>query len=272
MHLSEPFIRRPVATTLLTLALALSGLFAFPLLPVAPLPQVDFPTIAVRASLPGASPETVAATLARPLERRLMFGLGLASLLSVPVFKAVTHLPVFLGILFGLGVLWTAGDLLHRGKPDEEREPLCIANSLKRIDLSAVVFFVGILLAVATLQHSGVLAALAGWLDRAIGRLDAIVLLIGLVSAVVDNVPMIAASIGMYPLAAYPADSFLWEFLAYAAGTGGSILIIGSAAGVAAMSVERIAFFWYLRRFSLLALIGYFAGAFAYIAQARLIG
>jgi Na+/H+ antiporter NhaD/arsenite permease-like protein len=204
-------------------------------------------------------------------ERNLMFGLGLASLLSVPVFKAVTHLPPFLGILFGLGILWVVGDLVHRTNDEAKREHMVIANALTRIDLSAVVFFIGILLAVATLEHSHVLSALAHWLDREIGRLDIIVGVIGLISAVVDNVPMVAAAMGMYDMVAHPPDSFLWEFMAYCAGTGGSILIIGSAAGVAAMGIEKIDFLWYARRFSLLALAGYGAGAVTYVVQYPLI-
>jgi Na+/H+ antiporter NhaD/arsenite permease-like protein len=206
-----------------------------------------------------------------PFERNLMFALGVITLLSVPVFKAVTHLPPFLGILFGLGILWTVGDLVHRDKDHHERSRVTIADALTRIDLSAIVFFVGILLAVATLEHAGVLAALAHWLDVEIGRLDVIVLAFGLLSAVVDNVPMVAAAMGMYDIGTHPPDSFLWEFMAYCAGTGGSILIIGSAAGIAAMGAERIGFIWYLRRFAGLALIGYFAGALVYIAQANLI-
>ena len=128
-------------------------------------------------------------------------------------------------------------------------------------------FFIGILLAVATLEHSGVLSGLAVWLDQEIGRLDLIVTAFGLVSAVVDNVPMVAAAIGMYDIGQHPADSFLWEFMAYCAGTGGSILIIGSAAGVAAMGIEKIDFIWYMRRFAPLALAGYFGGALAYVVQ-----
>ena len=205
-------------------------------------------------------------------ERNLMFVLGVATLLAVPVFKAVTHLPPYLGILLGLGVVWAVGDFMHRKKTAEEKEKVTIAHALTRIDMSAITFFIGILLAVATLEHSGVLAGIAGWLDRTIGRLDVIVLVFGLISAVVDNVPMVAAGMGMYPMATYPADSFLWEFMAYCAGTGGSILIIGSAAGVAAMGMERIDFIWYLRRFSLLALIGYLAGAGVYILQQEVIG
>jgi Na+/H+ antiporter NhaD/arsenite permease-like protein len=136
--------------------------------------------------------------------------------------------------------------------------------------MSSVVFFIGILLAVAILEHTHILSSLATWLDRTVGRLDIIVMIIGLVSAVVDNVPLVAASMGMYNLTVYPPDSFLWEFVAYCAGTGGSILIIGSAAGVAAMGLEKIDFFWYVRKISGLALIGYLAGAFLYIVQYRL--
>ena len=199
-----------------------------------------------------------------------MFTLGIAVLLAVPVFKAVTHLPPFLGILFGLGILWTVGDLLNRRNTTLDRPKVTVAGALARIDMSVIVFFVGILLAVAVLEHTGVLAALAAWLDSTVGRLDVIVVLIGLASAVIDNVPMVAAAMGMYSLETYPTDNFLWEFLAYCAGTGGSILIIGSAAGVAAMGIERIGFGWYLRRIAPLALAGYFAGAAVYLLQSTL--
>jgi Na+/H+ antiporter NhaD/arsenite permease-like protein len=137
--------------------------------------------------------------------------------------------------------------------------------------MSAVVFFIGILLAVALLEHAHILSSIAQWLDRTVGRQDVIVMLIGLVSAVVDNVPLVAASMGMYSLTQYPADSFLWEFMAYCAGTGGSILIIGSAAGVAAMGLEKIDFIWYMKKISGLALIGYFAGALFYVIEYRLL-
>ncbi len=200
-------------------------------------------------------------------ERKLMFFLGLGILIVVPVFKAATGLPPFMGILLGLGLLWLVGDLVHRHKDDEAKAPLTLVSALQRIDMSAVLFFVGILLAVATLEHAGLLQAIAQWLDQTVGRQDVIVLLIGLVSAVVDNVPLVAASMGMYSLQQYPADSFLWEFLAYCAGTGGSILIIGSAAGVAAMGLEKIDFFWYARKISGWALLGYLAGAAVYMTQ-----
>jgi Na+/H+ antiporter NhaD/arsenite permease-like protein len=200
-------------------------------------------------------------------ERNVMFFMGLGVLVLVPAFKTITHLPPFMGILFGLGLLWLVGDIVHRNKDDEEKQHLTLAHALMRIDMSSIVFFIGILLAVATLEHSHILNAVATWLDQTIGRQDIIVIIIGLVSAIVDNVPLVAASMGMYDIAQYPADSFLWEFIAYCAGTGGSILIIGSAAGVAAMGLEKIRFGWYVKKISWLALLGYFAGIAAYIVQ-----
>jgi Na+/H+ antiporter NhaD/arsenite permease-like protein len=167
----------------------------------------------------------------------------------------------------GLGLIWLVGDLIHKDKADDEKSQLTLVSALTRIDMSAVLFFAGILLAVATLEHTHILASLAQWLDQQVGRLDIIVIIIGLVSAVVDNVPLVAASMGMYSLEQHPTDSFLWEFLAYCAGTGGSILIIGSAAGVAAMGIEKIDFVWYLKKISLWALLGYLAGAIVYIVQ-----
>jgi NhaD family Na+/H+ antiporter len=200
-------------------------------------------------------------------ERNLMFFLGLGILVAVPAFKTWTHLPPFMGVLFGLGILWLVGDLVHRHKDDEDKMHLSLTHALTRIDMPSIVFFVGILLSVATLEHTHILSDLATWLDLTVGRQDVIVMIIGLVSAIVDNVPLVAASMGMYSLTQYPADSFLWEFLAYCAGTGGSILVIGSAAGVAAMGLERIDFVWYVKKISGLALIGYFSGALVYIVE-----
>ena len=217
-----------------------------------------------RGASEGEGPQTTA------FERNLMFFLGLGVLVAVPVFKTWTHLPPYLGILLGLGLLWLVGDLVHREKADEDKEHLTLVRALSRIDMGSITFFIGILLAVATLEHTHVLANIAQWLDETVGRLDIIVMLIGLVSAVVDNVPLVAASMGMYSLSQYPPDSFLWEFMAYCAGTGGSILIIGSAAGVAAMGLERIDFLWYMRKISLFALLGYLAGAALYILQYQL--
>ena len=204
-------------------------------------------------------------------ERNLMFTLGLSILVLVPAFKTLTGLPPFMGILLGLGLLWMVGDLVHRQEEELRKQRLTLARALTRIDMSSVVFFIGILLAVAVLEHTHILSTIAHWLDRTVGRQDVIVLIIGLVSAVVDNVPLVAASMGMYGLDQYPPDSFLWEFIAYCAGTGGSILVIGSAAGVAAMGMEKIDFVWYMRKISGLALIGYFAGALCYVAQYNLL-
>jgi len=200
-------------------------------------------------------------------EKNLMFFMGLGILVSVPVFKTVTHLPPFMGILFGLGLLWLVGDLIHKKKHDEEKEHFTLVHALTQIDMGSIVFFIGILLAVASLEHSHILTSVAQWLDQTVGRQDVIVTLIGLVSAVVDNVPLVAASMGMYSLTQYPPDSFLWEYMAYCAGTGGSILIIGSAAGVAAMGLEKIDFIWYLKKISWLAALGYFAGAAVYVIE-----
>jgi Na+/H+ antiporter NhaD/arsenite permease-like protein len=222
------------------------------------------PVIAPPRSADDALNETTA------FERNLMFVMGLAILVAVPVFKTVTHLPPFMGILFGLGLLWMVGDLVHRKEEDLRKQRLTLARALTRIDMSSIVFFIGILLSVAVLEHTHILSNIAGWLDHTVGRQDVIVMLIGLVSAVVDNVPLVAASMGMYSLEQYPPDSFLWEFMAYCAGTGGSILIIGSAAGVAAMGLEKIDFIWYVRKISALALLGYVAGAVFYIVEHQL--
>ena len=206
-----------------------------------------------------------------PFEQNFMFAMGLGILVCVPIFKTVTHLPPFMGILFGLGIIWLAGELIHSRKDEEAKEHLTLVRALKQIDMSSIVFFIGILLAVATLEHTHILTNLAGWLNKVVGREDVIVTIIGMASAIVDNVPLVAASMGMYNMAQYPPDSFLWEFMAYCAGTGGSILIIGSAAGVAAMGLEKIHFFWYVKRISGLALVGYFGGIAVYLVQYRLL-
>jgi Na+/H+ antiporter NhaD/arsenite permease-like protein len=208
--------------------------------------------------------------LTSAFERNLIFFLGLGLLIAVPAFKTATHLPPFMGILFALGLLWLVGELIHRDKESRAKRELLPPHALSRIDMSSIVFFVGILLAVAVLEHTHVLTKLAEWLDRAAGRQELIVIALGLLSAIVDNVPLVAATMGMYSLAQYPTDSFLWEFIAYCAGTGGSILIIGSAAGVAAMGLEKIEFFWYVKRISGLAMLGYLGGAATYILQYRM--
>lgn len=204
-------------------------------------------------------------------ERNLMFAVGLGSLVMVPVFKEITHLPPFMGILSGLGVLWLVGELVHREKSDEEKQRLTIVHALARIDMASILFFVGILLAVATLEDTHILTTLATWLNQIIGQQSIIVAVIGVISSIVDNVPLVAASMGMYDMHQFGMDSFLWTFLAFCAGTGGSLLIIGSAAGVAAMGLEKINFFWYVKKISGLAVLGYIAGILVFLAQFRLL-
>lgn len=204
------------------------------------------------------------------LERRVVLAVGGGVLLFVPVFKTVTHLPPFMGILLGLGVLWTVTELIHKRKNDEARDVLSVAGALQRVDTQSILFFLGILLAIGALQSAGLLASLARHMDEAIGNVDVITMSIGLSSAVVDNVPLVAAAQGMYSLAHFPLDHQFWLFLAYCAGTGGSILIIGSAAGIAVMGMQRITFGWYVRKMSLPALLGYLAGALAYLGLAQI--
>lgn len=187
-----------------------------------------------------------------------VFWLGIGCLIFVPIFKIATGLPPFMGMIFGLGFMWLFTDLVH--SRDTNREHLLVPHIMTRIDVSGVLFFLGILLAIDALQTAGLLQDLANWMDRTIANSDVIAIAIGLVSAIVDNVPLVAATMGMYDLKQYPIDSNFWNLIAYCAGTGGSILIIGSAAGIAFMGLERVQFFWYMRRVGLAALLGYFAG------------
>lgn len=200
----------------------------------------------------------------------LMLAIGVGALISVPIFKTVTHLPPYMGMLLGLGVLWVVSELINPDLDEAERKNYTAGHALTKIDLPSVLFFLGILLAVGSLQSMGTLANFAGYLNTTLGDNRIIITLIGLLSAIVDNVPLVAASMGMYSLEAYPMDDFIWTYLAYCAGTGGSILIIGSAAGVAAMGMEKIEFGWYLKRISLLAALGYFAGAGVYLLMTQL--
>ncbi len=205
-----------------------------------------------------------------PRHRRLVLFTGTAALLFVPVFKSVTHLPPFMGVLVGLGVLWAVTDLLLKKRDDHDRGALSVARALQRIDTPSIMFFLGILLAIGALASTGALSALAAYMDRVFASVNVITVSIGLSSAVVDNVPLVAAAQGMYPLTTFPADHHFWTFLAYCAGTGGSILIIGSAPGIAVMGIQRITFGWYVRKFSLPALAGYAAGALTYLAMIEL--
>ncbi|MFP5382670.1 MAG: sodium:proton antiporter NhaD [Gammaproteobacteria bacterium] len=214
-------------------------------------------------------------------ERNLVFFMGIGALVFVPVFKTVTHLPPYMGILFGLSILWLTTEILHRDKNHEDKNPLSVVGVLRRVDTPSVLFFLGILLAVSSLATAGHLDQVAIALRDSLGNVYAINIAIGLLSSVVDNVPLVAGAMKMYPLITpealaaagdsapwlrnFVVDGTFWELLAFCAGTGGSCLIIGSAAGVAAMGMEKIDFFWYLKKISFLALTGYLAGAFTYI-------
>lgn len=199
---------------------------------------------------------------------------GLAALIAVPIIKTYTHLPPYMGMMIGLGIVWILAEWIHRHGKESERKALSVPGALARVDVSSILFFMGILLAVASLETAGMLLHAANVMnenlsDVAVGQFlvghDVIVLTIGLMSSIVDNVPLVAATMGMYSLNQFPMDSRLWEFIAYCAGTGGSLLIIGSAAGVAAMGIEKINFVWYLKKISFAALLGYLAGALAYL-------
>jgi NhaD family Na+/H+ antiporter len=191
--------------------------------------------------------------------------LGFLALIMVPVLKALTGLPPFMGMLIGVGTLWLITDLAHHKY--EERIHLRVPHILSKIDNPGVLFFLGILLAVDALESSDILVAIAKWLEVTIGNTAIVATAIGLFSAIIDNVPLVAGTLGMYSLQQYPMDSMLWQLIAYCAGTGGSILIIGSAAGIAFMGLEKVDFLWYLRRISISALFGYFAGILVYLIQ-----
>ncbi len=193
-------------------------------------------------------------------EQYIVLFVGLFALLGVPVFKTVTHLPPYMGILLGLGILWIITELMHKNKIETDMGHLKVTSVLRRIDVPSVLFFLGILTAVAGLQVAGHLNDAAHFLDSTFGSIYWVNTVIGMMSAIVDNVPLVAAAMGMYPMTQFPTDHPFWELLAYCAGTGGSILIIGSAAGVAAMGILGIDFVWYVKRVAFPAMLGYFGG------------
>lgn len=190
--------------------------------------------------------------------------LGIASLVSIPVFRAFTGLPPYMGALIGLGALWMVTDFIHH--PHDDRAHLRIPHVLSRIDTPGVLFFLGILLSVSALETTGLLSALATWINSAFPDPAAIAGLVGLASAIVDNVPLVAATIAMYPLELKAIDQPFWQLIALCAGTGGSILSIGSAAGVAFMGLEKVSFMWYMRKVSVAALISFVVGLVCYLA------
>ncbi len=201
-------------------------------------------------------------------QRNLIFFMGVAALVFVPVFKILTHLKPYMGIMLGLSVLWITTEILHKTSQEENRR-YTISGVLTRIDLPTILFFLGILLAVAGLQSAGHLAMLAVGMDNLFnGNYYLVDTVIGMLSSIVDNVPLVAGVMGMYE---FPIDHTLWVYLSYCAGTGGSLLIIGSAAGVAVMGMEKIDFVWYLKRITPYALLGYLAGAGVYILMDKLL-
>ncbi|KAJ4962797.1 hypothetical protein NE237_022736 [Protea cynaroides] len=199
---------------------------------------------------------------------KLVFSVGVGALVFVPVFKSITGLPPYMGMLLGLGVLWILTDAIHYG--ESERQKLKVPQALSRIDTQGALFFLGILLSVSSLEAAGLLRELANYLDAHIPNIELIASVVGVVSAIIDNVPLVAATMGMYDVSSYPQDSEFWHLIAYCAGTGGSMLIIGSAAGVAFMGMEKVDFFWYLRKVSGFAFAGYTAGIVAYLATHNL--
>lgn len=198
-------------------------------------------------------------------KRGIVFCTGIGALLFVPLFKSLTHLPPYIGILLGVGVLWVVIELLHRGESEEVRQEFSVTTAIRNIDLPSVLFFLGILLAISALESSKILLHLAAAIDAAVPNRNIIVFLTGILSALIDNVPLVAAFMGMYDLVRFPMDHDFWIFLAYCVGTGGSLLVIGSAAGVVAMGLAKLEFFWYMRKISFLALAGYLAGALCYL-------
>ena len=198
-------------------------------------------------------------------ERNIVFWIGISCLLFVPLFKTITHLPPYMGMLFGLGLMWLITEIIHSGRDESEKGIYSVNHALRKIDSPSILFFLGILLSIGALQHTGFLTEAASYLSENISDIRIITIIIGLLSAIVDNVPLVAAVQGMYGMDQYPTDHFFWQFLAYCSGTGGSALIIGSAAGIAAMGMERIAFGWYLKKISWLALAGFISGAMVFI-------
>lgn len=249
-------------------------------------------TFAVKGKSVGENPAAKTDSLKHTLTAstsNLIFFIGVGTLLFVPVFKNMTHLPPYMGILFGLSVMWILTEIIHRGKHEEDKRKYTVAGIIKKVDTPTILFFLGILTAVAGLESAGQLHVLAGFLDEKLGGIYTINTAIGLLSAIVDNVPLVAGTMGMYPTLTpeminalpvaeqayanfFSVNGHFWLLLAYCAGTGGSILIIGSAAGVAAMGLEKIDFIWYMKRISLYALLGYIAGVLFYYLQVVAIG
>jgi len=231
--------------------------------------SVIIPLVVMGLSLKGkveqVKEDKIIAVRSTAKERNLVLIVGILSLLFVPVFKTWTGLPPFMGMLFSLGVMWLITEIIHSGKDTMDKDSLSVNFAIRKIDTPSILFFLGILISVAALQSASTLKEMADYLNHQIGDQKLIVVVLGVLSAIIDNVPLVAATQGMYSLADFPTDHPFWLFLAYCSGTGGSMLIIGSAAGVAAMGLTKIEFFWYLKKVTLWALLGYLAGAAVYV-------
>lgn len=260
-----------------------SALIKFVLLPS--LVSVIIPSMVVARRLKGRLPEPKKDDIQRSdlsvRDRTFIFALGVGGLIFVPIFKTITHLPPFLGILLVLGVLWVVTECLYNGKLRKQTKQYRIPAVISRVDMPSILFFLGILMAVAVLQSTGILATMANALDTHVHNVYAIDTMLGALSSVVDNVPMVAGVMGMYPVADptvsgyaanFMADGHFWGLLSYCAGVGGSLLIIGSASGVIAMGIEKINFGWYLKHFSGLAALGYLSGIAVYILEHWIFG
>ena len=208
-------------------------------------------------------------------QRNVIFWLGVGGLCFVPIFKTITHLPPFMGILLVLGVLWTVTEIFHHNTSEDDTMAQRVSDLLSRIDLSTIMFFLGILMAVAVLQEIGVLTMMGGVLDATFeGNHYLVTGIIGVLSSIVDNVPLVAGCMGMYPVAAagdMAVDGIFWQLLAYCAGVGGSMLIIGSAAGVVVMGLEKITFGWYMKKITWIAFVGYLSGILIYWLERSLL-
>ncbi|MBS1774012.1 MAG: sodium:proton antiporter NhaD [Bacteroidetes bacterium] len=257
-----------VTTTMLWLGGQITAVNIIKAMFIPSIVSVIVPLLIISPKFSGNIQKNITATNGSSRSRKQQYVIlitGFSVLIFVPIFKAVTHLPPYMGILIGLAIMWVIAERIGNNKEEQDRFKLSPAYALRKIDTASILFFLGILLSIAVLERTGILNSLAQIMEAKIANKNAIVLIMGLLSSIVDNVPLIAAAQGMYPLSHYPTDDSIWKFLAYCTGTGGSILIIGSAAGVAVMGMTKIDFIWYLKNISWIALIGYLSGAITFI-------
>ncbi|MFA6084987.1 sodium:proton antiporter NhaD [Mucilaginibacter sp.] len=264
-----------VTTTMLWIGGQITALNIMKQLILPSLAASVIPALIVAYRFRGKTIAAMPVSVCTPMEKKngkIILFAGVGFLLFVPVFKTVTHLPPFMGMLLALGLMWVIITIIHKTKDEEEAERFTVARALQKVDTPSILFFLGILLAVSALQSFGLLKELAGFLSNTLKDDYLIGIALGLLSAIVDNVPLVAASQGMYDLSTYPTDHPFWEFLALTTGTGGSAVIIGTAAGVAVMGIEQIDFMWYLKKIGWLALVGFVVGISVFFLQMSLVG